>query len=358
MKVNAYIEGKELKIYFSYSDERVQKIKTIPGRRWYPDLKCWIVQNTEANMEKLRSLFNDELVIYESNRDEQREDSQKDDEITKLLVEMSNELKLKGYSPKTVKAYLGQARRFNDYCNQNTLEMCHNSAKEFMLFLLDSQENSHTYVNQAVSAIKFFFKFVLKNNEQFLYLARPKKERKLPDILSQNEVIKILKAVNNKKHQAILYLTYSAGLRVGEVVRLKKIDIDVQRKLIHIRQGKGRNDRFTVLSDLALNVLREYVARDKPDDWLFPGGQGKGHLTERTVQRIFENACHKAGIKKDVSVHTLRHSFATHLLEGGTDLRYIQELLGHKSSRTTEIYTHVSERNLGKIQSPLDRFFT
>ena len=149
-------------------------------------------------------------------------------------------------------------------------------------------------------------------------------------------------------------LMYSAGLRVGEVVKLKIEDIEVKRKLIRVRGGKGRKDRYTVLSEIALRTFREYVDKYKPEKWLFPGQRKDKHISTRTVQAIFEKARDKAGIKKDATVHSLRHSFATHLLESGVDLRYIQELLGHKSSKTTEIYTHVSTKNLSKIKSPLD----
>lgn len=148
----------------------------------------------------------------------------------------------------------------------------------------------------------------------------------------------ILDNTTNLKHKAILFLTYSSGLRVGEVVRLKVKDVDSDRMLIHVVQGKGRKDRYTVLSEVALEVLREYARIAKPSIWLFQGQEAGSHITERTVQRIFENVKEKAGIKKKVSVNSLRHSFATHLLEGGIDLRYIQELLGHQSSKTTDIY--------------------
>ena len=151
-----------------------------------------------------------------------------------------------------------------------------------------------------------------------------------------------------------MLLTYSGGLRLGEVVRLKVGDIDSDRNLIHIRQAKGRKDRYTLLSKVALEALRAYYRKYQPQTWLFPGAKPGRHLHERSVQKVFDRAQEKAGIRKDVSTHTLRHSFATHLLESGTDLRYIQELLGHKSSKTTEIYTHVSEKNIGQIQSPLD----
>lgn len=185
-------------------------------------------------------------------------------------------------------------------------------------------------------------------------LERPKKEKKLPEILSKNEISKLLKAVKNLKHKAILYLVYSAGLRVGEVVKLKPTDIDSDRMLIHIIQGKGKKDRYTILSETALSILRKYVKVYKPEHWLFPGQHPDKHLTERSVQKVFDNARIDAKIRKDVSVHNLRHSFATHLLEGGVNLRYIQELLGHSSSKTTEIYTHVTQKNLSNIISPLD----
>lgn len=181
------------------------------------------------------------------------------------------------------------------------------------------------------------------------------KENKLPEVLNNEKILAVFSKVRNYKHKAILYLVYSSGLRVGEVVRLKVEDIDVERMMVHIRQGKGRNDRYTILSEVALKALRKYAAIEKPDDWLFLGGKEGSYLTERSIQKIFSRACKDAKIKKNASVHTLRHSFVTHLLEGGTDLRYIQELLGHKSSKTTEIYIRVSNKSLSKIQSPLYR---
>ncbi len=185
-------------------------------------------------------------------------------------------------------------------------------------------------------------------------IKRPRKDKKLPVVLSKEEVAKIINSVDNVKHKAILMLVYSAGLRVGEVVRLKTEDIDSKRMLIHIKGAKGRKDRYTLLSEIALGILREYWRQYKPQKWLFEGARKDRYITTRTVDKVMEHACTKADINKDVSVHTLRHSFATHLLEGGTDLRYIQELLGHQSSKTTEIYTHVSTQSLGKIKSPLD----
>jgi len=202
-------------------------------------------------------------------------------------------------------------------------------------------------------------KSYMRINRNFLLFAgkkpeEPQKDKKLPVVLSKEEVKKILDASSNIKHKSILMLMYSGGLRVGEVIKLKPEDIDPNRKLIYIRVSKGRKDRYTLLSDVVLQTLREYWRKEKPKKWLFPSWNKERHITTRTVQKIFQNACRKAGIKKDVTVHSLRHSFATHLLESGIDLRYIQELLGHKSSKTTEIYTHVSRKNLSAIKNPLD----
>jgi len=185
-------------------------------------------------------------------------------------------------------------------------------------------------------------------------LPRPRKERKLPVVLARQDVIRLLESVANIKHRALLMLAYSAGLRVSEVVKLRPEDIDANRHMIRIPGGKGQKDRYTVLSEVALEVLREYWRVYRPKKWLFPGSKEGSHITTRTAEKILENARKKAGIPKHITIHTLRHSFATHLLESGTDLRYIQELLGHKSSKTTEIYTHVSERDIGRIKSPLD----
>ncbi len=202
--------------------------------------------------------------------------------------------------------------------------------------------------------MKFLYDYVLNAPKAVGKLPRPRKEKKLPIVLGREDVRRIFESVNNIKHKAILMLAYSAGLRVSEVVRLKVQDIDAKRNMIHIKGAKGRKDRYTILSKVALEVLREYWRVYQPKDWLFPGPKQNSHLSTRTVEKILEDASQKAGIAKHVTVHTLRHSFATHLLEGGTDLRYIQELLGHKSSKTTEIYTHVSQRDIGRIKSPLD----
>lgn len=219
------------------------------------------------------------------------------------------------------------------------------------------QGHSPAYVNQAISALRFLAAEVFKQpSEQTKYI-RPKKEKKLPYVLSELEVLRVIQAPTNLKHRTMLYLAYASGLRVSEVVRLKTTDIDPERGILRVRQGKGKKDRPTLLSQTAWEMIQKYVDAElrSTSMWLFPGQHPRSHLHERSLQKVFKEALLTSGVMKQVGIHVLRHSFATHLLENGTDLRYIQELLGHANPSTTERYTHVSTKNLKRIQSPLDR---
>jgi len=208
-------------------------------------------------------------------------------------------------------------------------------------------------MNLAISSMKFFYKEVIQRDilrEQ----RRPRQDKRLPVILSKYEIKKIITCERNLKHRLLLMMVYTSGLRVGEVVRLKRQDIDIRRKLINIRSAKGRKDRYTLISDMVINTLQDYYSKYEITNWLFTGADPEKHLVIRSVQQIFKHALKKAKIEKPASIHSLRHSFATHLLESGTDLRYIQELLGHSSVRTTERYAHVAKRRTLAITSPLD----
>lgn len=335
----------KLEIKFDYSPRRIAKIKMLSGYKWDVSKKVWLIPYTNENLDALKKLYKNEKIDIKFQNNTENE---------KLINSLDELLKLKGYSFKTRKLYLGHIKRFASFIDKNISNVESQEIKKYILFLLDEDHVSHTYANQAISALKHVFNDILKKDTYIDSLPRPKKENKLPNILSFQEVKSILCALKNEKHRTILFLIYSAGLRVGEVVKLTSQDIDSQRMLIHVVQGKGKKDRYTVLSQIALEQLRKYYKLYKPDKWLFPGQNEKEYITVRTVERIFDNACSIAKIKKKVSVHSLRHSFATHLLEGGIDLRYIQELLGHESSKTTEIYTHVTEKSISNIQSPLD----
>ncbi|MDP3297069.1 MAG: site-specific integrase [Thermodesulfovibrionia bacterium] len=267
--------------------------------------------------------------------------------------DLRRELLSRKYSYKTVKGYIYYNRDFLNFVNKKPSEINDSDIKDYLLYLAEKKQSATSTLNQAINALKFYYGTMLKR--KFVYeVKRPRKDKKLPVVLSQDEVAKILNSVDNLKHKAILMLVYSAGLRVGEVVKLKSEDIDSKQMLIHIKGAKGRKDRYVMLSEIALEILRGYWREYKPSKYLFQGAKADRYISIRTVQKILEHACQKAGIKKEITVHSLRHSFATHLLEAGTDLRYIQELLGHAHSKTTEIYTHVSTKSISKIQSPLD----
>jgi site-specific recombinase XerD len=212
---------------------------------------------------------------------------------------------------------------------------------------------STSAMNLAISAIKFFFRNVLKNDDISEH-HRPRHDGRLPMVLSKEEIAKILSIEKNPKHRLLLMLVYSSGLRVSEVVALKKEHIDISRKVIYIRLGKGRKDRSTLLSEKAAKYIEEYYSFFDIEKWIFPGQPVTRHLTIRSAQNIFDKAIRHAGIEKEISIHGLRHTFATHLLESGTDIRYIQTLLGHSNLRTTERYTHVARRSVLNIKSPLD----
>lgn len=349
-----------LELEVPYNKDYIARIKTIAGRNWDAENRKWVIPDCRESIEQLTKLFAEEELQIDKQVAGDHGISQFIGGASKekLLNSMKDTMKLKGYSPKTIKSYMSNAKLFLQYSSKPVEELEKEDIERYLLSLLEVQKCSHSYVNQAVNSIKFFFREVLKKDALSVNLPRPKRENKLPEVLSQKEILKLLGNVDNIKHKAILFLIYSSGLRVGEVVRLKTADIDCSRMLIHIVQGKGRKDRYSVLSKTALDVLEKYREKFRPDYWLFPGGDEGSHITERSVQHIFEKTKEKAGILKKVSVHTLRHSFATHLLEGGVDLRYIQELLGHQSSKTTEIYTHVTEKSIKNIQSPLDKIMS
>ena len=343
--IRLYLDGSDVaQLTFKYSRQRVERIRRIPGRVWNPGPKVWTIPKEDAR-QVVGDVFAGESieVITEGSSVSSGHWEQR----------FTGELKLRGYSFRTRKAYLGHLRRMADHFDGPLDRLANDDLRTYLVSILD-RGMSHSYVNQCISALKILYTSIYRQDRPIDGLPRPRRERKLRSVLGREEVLRILGAVGNLKHRAILLLTYSAGLRVGEVTRLRGEDIAIERGLIHIRQSKGRKDRYTLLSDVALEALKIYIEKTRPTTWLFPGARRGRHLHERSVQKVFKRACEKAGIRTKATVHTLRHSFATHLLEGGTDLRYIQELLGHASSKTTELYTHVGTGDVQRIRSPLD----
>ncbi|HET9982920.1 MAG TPA: tyrosine-type recombinase/integrase [Longimicrobiales bacterium] len=270
-----------------------------------------------------------------------------------LLVRAEQELKLRGYSPRTRKSYLQHLRRFLRHAGPAPDAITADSIRDYLVGVAD-RGLSRAYHDQVASAIRFLLRYVCNLPLLLDSAPRPRKQSRLPQVLSTGELRGFFAAIDNPKHRAALLVAYSAGLRVSEVVRLRVGDLDPERHLIHIRSGKGRKDRYTLLSDVAWTSVQHYVAAFRPTNWLFPGASEARPLNTRTIQKVVAAARNRAGIQKRLTPHTLRHTFATQLLESGTDVRYIQELLGHASPKTTQIYTHVAQRDLARIRSPLD----
>jgi len=347
-------------VSFDYDKVVVRKINSIPGSRWNPKRKYWTFENNHSNLALFLEMFKEKYLIFDSRVKEFAALELIADYFNYYyLPQFEKKLKLKGYSHNSIKAYLNHNKSFIKYIRKNLFEIKMSDVNDYVLYLLDELNNTHSYANQFISAFKTFNNLILELDGINNKLLRPKKKKKLPKVLNKREVKEIIAAVDNLKHQLILILTYSAGLRVSEVVKLKISDIDSDRMLIYVRSAKGYKDRYTLLSESALTKLRLYVrafqVHKYDGQWLFPGQDKDKHLSKRSAQKVFKRACKKAGINKEVGIHSLRHSFATHLLEQGVDLRYIQNLLGHKSSATTEIYTHVSNKNLIEITNPFDK---
>jgi len=258
------------------------------------------------------------------------------------------------YSKSTVKTYCSYFADYQRHFQNRKLEMMEpDEINAYLLELIRERNISVSQQNQRINAIKFYYEKVLGRKKQYYTIERPRKERKLPKVLSKAQIKMILKQCPNLKHRMILSLIYSGGLRRSEVLNLKVTDIESDRGLLRLEGAKGNKDRYTLLSKKILSDLREYYRKYKPDEYLFEGQQ-RGRYSATSVAIILRRAAEQAGINQRVTPHMLRHSFATHLLEQGTDLRYIQELLGHASSRTTEIYTHVSYQGVQKIKNPID----
>ncbi|WP_233507337.1 tyrosine-type recombinase/integrase [Adhaeribacter pallidiroseus] len=265
---------------------------------------------------------------------------------------------LLNYSPRTMRTYHSLLLRFlNSFSEVDLPAIAGFTPEQVNEFhqVLQQRGQSYVYINQSINAIKFYYSKVLNRLDMNLAdVSRPYQKDKLPQVLSLEEVAAILKAPVNQKHRCLLQLLYAGGLRIGEVINLKLTDVQSQRNLLLIRGGKGQKDRTTLLATRLLEELRTYYRLYKPKVWLFEGPEG-GPCSVGSIRKVFQEAKKKAGVTRPATPHTLRHSFATHLLEAGTDLRYIQALLGHSSSKTTEIYTHVTQHGLEKIMSPLDR---
>jgi site-specific recombinase XerD len=267
---------------------------------------------------------------------------------------MEADLKLGGYSASTTKIYLLYARRFALHFKRSPARLGEEEIRTFLLHLAEDHRVHHSTYRQYRAALKFLYTVTLRRAWSVAGIAPRRKIHTLPVVLSGEEVTALLSAVESVKYRAVIMTTYAAGLRILEACRLRVEDVDSKRMVLCVRAGKGRRDRYVMLSERLLAFLRAYWKIERPQDRLFPSNTKAGHISPESVRAVFKEALHSVGIKKDVTPHVLRHSFATHLLEAGTDLVVIQALLGHQSIQTTSLYTHVSTRHLACTKSPLD----
>jgi integrase/recombinase XerD len=273
----------------------------------------------------------------------------------KLHDRMQEDLLLKAYSPHTQRAYLGCARHFARHYLRSPEEMGEQEIRGFLLHLVRERQASPATLSMYVNALKFLYNVTLKRPEAVKGISHPKRPKTLPVILSPEEVLRILAAVRSVKHKAIVATAYAAGLRIPEVCGLRLADIDSQRMRIHVRSGKGKKDRYVMLGESLLALLRQYYRKARPPgEYLFPGYKPQRPICTNAVRQVLRKVIRETGLAKKVTMHTLRHCFATPLLEAGTDTRILQILLGHSSIRTTLRYTHITDRLVQNLVSPLD----
>jgi integrase/recombinase XerD len=341
-KIIEHKQQQRIAVYYDNNPELIARFKKLTDAKWSATLKTWHIPDTPENRQR----FNLEAVVMKPyialDKIEQIETFKK-------------YLNTKRYSPNTVKTYAEALQAFLHYFNDKEIaKINNNDVVTFYNDFILAKKLSISYQNQVINSIKLFFKTIRETAIVVEKIYRPKREKLLPNVLSKEEVKAILNAHSNVKHKTMLSLIYSCGLRRSELINLKPNDIDSKRNLVIIRQGKGKKDRIAPLSPNILLLLREYYKNYKPKTWLFEGQNPNTPYDERSLGYVLKQALDKTNIKKPVTLHWLRHSYATHLLEAGTDLRYIQEILGHNSSKTTEIYTHVSTKSLQNVKSPFD----
>ncbi|QHT66181.1 tyrosine-type recombinase/integrase [Rhodocytophaga rosea] len=348
-----------VRLLFLYEPSLVSLIKTFPFPRWDKENKWWSVVSTPLVLEQLKEFCQSKKWSFEEKQDERRSLRKPAKTIPKehwreVPESFLSKLTLRRYSYKTIKVYKKLFREFINYYPTRPIdEITEGEILTYLRYLVSERAVSGSYQNQAINAIKFYYEQVLNGNRRFYYVERPAKEKTLPVVLSEGEVVLLLKSVGNIKHKCILMLLYSAGLRIGELLELQVGDVDIDRTQIHVKGAKGKKDRMTLLSPKTLPYLQEYLARYMPVKYFFEGANG-GAYSESSSGQILRDALLRSGIDKPVTLHTLRHSFATHLLERGTDIRYIQTLLGHNSAKTTQLYTHITTKAMREVKSPFE----
>jgi len=353
-------------LYFDYNRELIAHTKKLEGAKWSATNRCWYVDIENFDLSRLFSNFNGLTYIDYSGLRTSASTSvmsisqkPKKKKKKKILIPPAylDILDQKRYSDSTKEVYVSYFKEFARFFKGRKLEeIMAEEINKYILTLIREENISSSQQNQRINAIKFYYEKVLGKEKLYITIRRPKKVKNMPSTLSFNEIKNMIIKTDNLKHKCIIGLLYSAGLRRSELVHIKITDISSAQMLIKIRQSKGNKDRYIGLSKYMLELLRAYYKEYRPKEWVIEGQSG-GQYSAESVLKVVKTAAKKAGIHQNVTPHMLRHSFATHHLENGTDLRYIQEFLGHSSSKTTEIYTHVAKTDLLKFKNPLDEMY-
>jgi integrase/recombinase XerD len=331
---------KRIVVYFNYNQELIARLRKLGDVRWSASRRAWHLPDNEENRKRFKLDLEKSLTEIHHQK----------------IADFKRWLDAKRYSKNTIKTYTEVLTTFLLYFHDKPLEEITNKdVSDFNSDYIIKNNLSISYQNQLVNAVKLFFRVVQETQIDVELIYRPRRAKKLPNVLSKEEVRVILEATRNLKHRTMLSLIYACGLRSGELLNLLPEHIDSNRGVLIIKQAKGMKDRIAPLGKSLIEMLRFYYKTFKPKRYLFEGQQEGMPYDARSLQQVLKQSLGRTAITKAVTLHWLRHSYATHLLENGTDLRYIQEILGHRSSRTTEIYTHVSTKSLQKIVSPYDQ---
>jgi site-specific recombinase XerD len=347
--------GKPVSILrFKYNNRLISLISKINGSVWSQTLRAWVIPVEERSTERIVKALSGSASIIFKNENVLVSDSKIDVALPSGYLEL---LQQKRYSPNTIKTYTSYFLHFQRHFSTKNIEkVTKEEINAYLLVLINRNKISDSQQNQRINAIKFYYEKVLGRQREFYQIERPRSSSKLPVVISMAEIKRMIEVTRNLKHKVIIELLYSGGLRRSELINLKVEDIDSDRMLIKVSGGKGKKDRYTQLSRNVLLSLRLYYEDYRPKKYIIEGQDG-GMYSATSIANIVKDASKQAGIRKRVTPHMLRHSFATHHLESGTDLRYIQEWLGHSSPKTTQIYTHVSETDFRKFNNPLDNLF-
>ncbi|MCF6367147.1 MAG: site-specific integrase [Bacteroidales bacterium] len=358
MKVVIYnprINAKRIKIYIPYKrfDFR-KKVKSLNSSFWHPSQKLWSIINTKENLNYLKNIFGNECIIKEEIAPREIKSRKLSESGIEALNNLEKVLTLKGMSKSTINTYKNMLTVFfSRFMNSDVKQITKEQIESFIYQLIKENKISESYQNQIINAIKAYYEYVLEIPREYYEIRRPKRSVTIPNVLSEEEVMKIIQSPDNLKHRAILWTIYSAGLRISELTNLRIADINSKDGYIYVKDSKGKKDRKTILSEHLIILLRKYYKSYKPSYWLFEGQTG-GKYSVSSIRYIFRRAVKNTNSNPWATVHTLRHSFATHCIQNGVNMRHIQNMLGHNNPKTTEIYTKTIEINNKKITSPLD----